>query len=69
MHLLARLKQHGSDTQMAESARRHGLAVQALSAWFDGASSARGLLLGFTNVASQAEADCWVDKLKTALDD
>ncbi|MES1941204.1 GntR family transcriptional regulator [Salinisphaera sp. T5B8] len=68
MHLLARPKGHRSDIDMADRARRHGLALQALSAWFDGPSCACGLLLGFTNIASQAEADCWVDELKTALD-
>ncbi len=55
LHLLARLTQ-GDDRRWAEAAQADGLAVQALSRWYLETPSAQGLLLGFTNVASAAEA-------------
>ncbi|WP_282288330.1 aminotransferase-like domain-containing protein, partial [Pseudomonas sp. PS02302] len=55
LHLLARLHQ-GDDQRWAEAARADGLGVQALSRWYLEAPQAQGLLLGFTNVASAAEA-------------
>ena len=55
LHLLARLTQ-GDDRRWAEAAQADGLAVQALSRWYLETPSAQGLLLGFTNVVSAAEA-------------
>src|SRR5471032_1637828 len=56
MHLLAMLENESDDGAIALRARSLGLSVQALSAWYAGATSKRGLLTGFTNVRSSEEA-------------
>ncbi|WP_158940443.1 PLP-dependent aminotransferase family protein [Burkholderia sp. S171] len=56
MHLLAMLEEGSDDVAIALRARSVGLSVQALSAWYAGATSQRGLLTGFTNVRSTEEA-------------
>ena len=55
LHLLARLIE-GDDRPWATAAQAEGLAVQALSRWYLETPERQGLLLGFTNVASPAEA-------------
>jgi len=55
LHLLARLER-GDDQPWAAAAQAGGLAVQALSQWYLAAPEHRGLLLGFTNVASPEQA-------------
>jgi GntR family transcriptional regulator/MocR family aminotransferase len=56
MHLLAMLENGSDDGAIAMRARSLGLSVQALSTWYAGAASGRGLLVGFTNVRSTQEA-------------
>ncbi|KTT29556.1 PLP-dependent aminotransferase family protein [Pseudomonas rhizoryzae] len=55
LHLLARLAQ-GDDQAWADAAQAEGLAAQALSRWYLAEPEQRGLLVGFTNVASNDEA-------------
>ena len=55
LHLLARLER-GDDQPWVAAAQTGGLAVQALSQWYLAAPEHRGLLLGFTNVASPEQA-------------
>lgn len=55
LQLLVRCRR-GSDQQWADAAQADGLAVQALSRWYLETPQAQGLLLGFTNIASAAEA-------------
>ncbi|KTT46162.1 DNA-binding protein [Pseudomonas oryzihabitans] len=55
LHLLARLAQC-DDQAWADAAQAEGLAAQALSRWYLAAPEQRGLLVGFTNVASNDEA-------------
>ncbi|KAF1033502.1 MAG: HTH-type transcriptional regulatory protein GabR [Pseudomonas sp.] len=56
INLLARLQVAADDQAVADGAARAGLGVQALSRWSAGDGCAQGLLMGFTNVASQEEA-------------
>ena len=55
MHLLAATAP-GADRTLALRMRRQGMAPQALSDWYAEAPSQSGLLLGFTNIASEAQA-------------
>jgi GntR family transcriptional regulator/MocR family aminotransferase len=56
INLLARLEVAVSDHAVAEAANAAGLAIQALSRWTMGAHREQGLLMGFTNVATQQHA-------------
>jgi len=67
MHLLARFPQHSPDTVLAERARAHGLAVQALSRRWSGRHSGEGLLMGFTNITSPEEASILTKQLMAAI--
>jgi GntR family transcriptional regulator/MocR family aminotransferase len=67
MHLLARFPGHGPDAALADRARSRGLAAQALSRRSSGAHAGQGLLMGFTNVASQEDAITLARTLRAAL--
>ena len=57
MHLILRLKGRRSDRRLVARMREAGLYGEALSAWTVAPRGASGLLLGFTNIASQEEAE------------
>ncbi|CAN7172473.1 PLP-dependent aminotransferase family protein [Variovorax sp. LjRoot290] len=67
MHLIARLDGLGNDDMLAGRAQQAGLNCQALSLRSIGAGGAQGLLMGFTNIASAAEARRLVARLRAAL--
>jgi GntR family transcriptional regulator/MocR family aminotransferase len=66
IHVLARLNTRGNDRSMAEAARSHGLAVQALNDWRMRGTSRGGLLMGFANVTGPAMADELMRRLMAA---
>ena len=57
MHLLLRLPPTADDVSLAQLARAHGMAVNALSAMALGARTGPGLLLGFANIVPEAARD------------
>ena len=57
MHLVLRLSGRRSDRRLAARMREHGLYAEALANWTMGAEVASALLLGFTNIDSQATAE------------
>ena len=68
IQLLARLDSHFVDREIAAEAQRQGLAIQALSDWGLVQRAKRnerenGLLMGFTNLTSEAETDQLVARL------
>ena len=68
MHLIARFDpRHGSDTELAHRAQRAGLNCQPLSARGTAAFGDEGLLMGFTNIGSSAQAQQLAAKLRAAL--
>ncbi|CAG9183311.1 HTH-type transcriptional regulatory protein GabR [Cupriavidus laharis] len=67
MHLLVDVGDELDDLVMARRAREAGFAVHSLTAWRHGAPGRRGLLMGFTNLRSQDEADRLVAELMRAL--
>lgn len=67
MHLILRFDGRESDTVLASRAQRAGLNCQPLSARFAGRACDHGLLLGFTNVGSAAEARRLVRRLRSAV--
>jgi GntR family transcriptional regulator/MocR family aminotransferase len=68
MHLIARFEQRReTDLELARRAQRAGLNCQPLSARGVAASADEGLLMGFTNVSSSAEAHRLATKLREAL--
>jgi len=67
MHLLVDVGNELDDLVMARRAREAGFAVHSLTAWRRGAPGRRGLLMGFTNIHSQAEADRLVTRLMQAI--
>ena len=67
MHLLAMLENGSDDEAIALRARSLGLSVQALSTWYAGATSNRGLMTGFTNVRSTEEASALSRTLVSAF--
>ncbi|MBO9471640.1 PLP-dependent aminotransferase family protein [Endozoicomonas sp. G2_2] len=69
MHLLARCVGEERDVELAERAKGAGLKVEALSTWFADDTDRAGLLLGFTNIASEEDAIRLVSELKRAFDD
>ena len=56
MHLILRLRQGMGDHELATRLRQHGMYAHALSDWAIQSPVEPGLLLGFTNIATQAEA-------------
>ncbi|VVE45163.1 DNA-binding protein [Pandoraea morbifera] len=67
IHVLAHLARGDSDSALAAAARARGLAVQALSDWRARRGGQGGLLMGFANFASEAEALAAVRRLAAAL--
>jgi GntR family transcriptional regulator/MocR family aminotransferase len=67
MHLLLDLPSHLDDIAMARLAREAGFGVHSLTAWRRGRAGRRALLVGFTNIADQAEAQRQVAGLMRAL--
>ncbi|MGY2485241.1 MocR-like pyridoxine biosynthesis transcription factor PdxR [Cupriavidus sp. CP313] len=67
MHLLVDVRDDLDDLAMARRAREAGFAVHSLTAWRYGAPGRRGLMMGFTNLRSQTEADRLVAELMRAL--
>jgi len=68
MHLIARFDQRReSDVTLARRAQQAGLNCQPLSSRAIAAQSGAGLLMGFTNIATAAEANRLAAKLRTAF--
>lgn len=63
IHVLAHLPLGEDDVPLAAAARGHGLAAEALSHWRLEPSPAAGLLLGFANFSSAADATAAVTRL------
>jgi GntR family transcriptional regulator/MocR family aminotransferase len=57
MHLVLRLHNGLNDVEIAARMRANGLYVHAISNWSSHASTERGLLVSFTNIESQAQAE------------
>ncbi|GLZ88267.1 GntR family transcriptional regulator [Metapseudomonas resinovorans] len=57
MHLILRLQGQQSDRHLVAAMRKDGLYAEALSDWMSDGEEASTLLLGFTNVDSQATAE------------
>jgi GntR family transcriptional regulator / MocR family aminotransferase len=68
MHLLVDVREDLDDMLLASRARKAGFAVHALTAWRNGSPGRRGLLMGFTNVRNQAEAERLIADLVRAFD-
>lgn len=58
---------NGNDRAMALSARRAGLAVQAVNDWRLGSEGPAGLIMSFTNIMTRAMADTQVSALRAAI--
>jgi len=56
MHLVARMEGQHADRRLAARMLEQGMFAEALSRWFAGPGEQSGLLLGFTNIASEAQA-------------
>ena len=68
MHLIARFGRHReNDVELARRAQRDGLNCQPLSARGTASLRDQGLLIGFTNVGSAAQAQQLALKLRAAL--
>ena len=67
MHLIVRLPEYGDDAAQARRAQAAGLNAQPCRRAMQG-SDAAGLLLGFTNLASEDETLLRVRQLRRALD-
>ena len=57
MHLILRMQGQRSDRRLVSSMREDGLYGEAMSDWLIGSAGEPALLVGFTNIASQAEAE------------
>jgi GntR family transcriptional regulator/MocR family aminotransferase len=68
MHLLVSLPDDLDDVALVRRAREAGFGLQALTGWRNGAPGPRGLMVGFTNVATTEQAQRLVRQLMTALD-
>ncbi|MEM5431380.1 PLP-dependent aminotransferase family protein [Cupriavidus oxalaticus] len=67
MHLLVDVRDDLDDEAMARRARQAGFGLHSLTAWRHGKPGRRGLMMGFTNLRSQAEADRLVADLMAVL--
>ncbi|WP_321838929.1 MocR-like pyridoxine biosynthesis transcription factor PdxR [Paraburkholderia bannensis] len=67
--LLAGLDDSEDDLHLAQKAKRHRLAVEALSVRYMDAPPQKGLLLGFANIKSESGALALSRALKQALDE
>ncbi|CAM3735193.1 DNA-binding protein [Rouxiella silvae] len=57
MHLVLRLRAPHNDARIAARMRESGLYTHALSSWSSNSQGERGLLIGFTNIESQHQAE------------
>ncbi|SFV34015.1 PLP-dependent aminotransferase family protein [Hyphomicrobium facile] len=57
MHLILRMQGQRSDRRLVSRMREDGLYGEAMSDWMMGSAGEPALLVGFTNIASQAEAE------------
>ncbi|RDU96733.1 PLP-dependent aminotransferase family protein [Trinickia dinghuensis] len=69
MHLMLDVPAGSDDLAMARRAREAGFGVHSLTAWRSGRRGQRALLLGFTNIPDQTEANRQVTLLMRALGD
>ena len=67
MHLLVDVREDLDDVALASRAREAGFAVRALTTWRNGSPGRRGLLMGFTNISSQGQAQRLVTELFRAF--
>lgn len=67
MHVLIESNRPEPDTELARRANEGGFAVQALSSWALDGLAPQGLLAGFTNVVSEAQAKAHVRGLRRAI--
>ncbi|MBY4947525.1 PLP-dependent aminotransferase family protein [Cupriavidus respiraculi] len=67
MHLLVALRDDMDDVALVRRAREAGFGLQALTDWRQGADGPRGLMVGFTNVATAGQAQDVVRRLMAAL--
>lgn len=67
MHLIAGFEGLGSDTALSLRAQEAGLNCRALSERYAGKPALDGLLMGFANIVSEAEAKRLVERLRRAL--
>jgi GntR family transcriptional regulator/MocR family aminotransferase len=67
MHLIVDVREDLDDVVLANRARKAGFAVQSLTAWRNGSPGPRALLMGFTNIRNQAEAEQLVTDLVRAF--
>ncbi|MBW8833339.1 MAG: PLP-dependent aminotransferase family protein [Burkholderiales bacterium] len=67
MHLVIRSTRAEPDAELARRAQAAGFAVQALSVWAPDGQGPQGLLAGFTNVATEAEARHLAQRLRKAI--
>ncbi|WP_312343170.1 MocR-like pyridoxine biosynthesis transcription factor PdxR [Stutzerimonas nitrititolerans] len=68
MHVLAGLADGLEDSAIAARASRAGLALQALSDWYQDAPARQGLLMGFTNVKDADSAADIAERIAGLLD-
>lgn len=68
MHLLVDVREDLDDVALAGRAHDAGFAVRALTTWRNGSPGPRGLLMGFTNISNQAQAQRLVTELFRAFD-
>lgn len=69
MHLLLDVPPDRDDAEMAQRARTAGFGIHALTAWRRGEAGRRALILGFTNLATAADATRQVAMLMQVLTD
>lgn len=67
MHLIACFEGLGSDAALSRRAQEAGLNCRSLSERYAGKPASEGLLMGFSNIASEAEARRLVARLRRAL--
>ena len=67
MHLIAGFEGLGNDAALSRRAQEAGLNCRALSQRYAGKPAHEGLLMGFSNIASEAEARRLVARLRRAL--
>ncbi|AKJ41156.1 PLP-dependent aminotransferase family protein [Pragia fontium] len=67
IHLILHLENHMDDKQIALRARANGLSIEALSDWCIKPSQRQGLLLSFTNIATDQQAAHYIQQLSEAI--
>lgn len=67
MHLILRLQDGHSDVDLSKLMRQNGLYAEALSEWFTGPTNNSALLLNFTNINSQSNAEMLAQRILKLL--